>query len=141
MISQQQHDIHVPEEETPPPLDQKQPSAPVSSHAYKDEVQPAEKTPAGVENTTDAYQYPPQHKKSKPHVVLFIIATVCFGVGLLSLVIYDSLPPGSEMLAFLLICMVLFAFISGAALFLLGLAVYFNEKYNEKYREYSSGSD
>jgi len=31
MISQQQNDIHVPEEGTPPPLDQKQPSAPTFS--------------------------------------------------------------------------------------------------------------
>ncbi|MGZ3611265.1 MAG: hypothetical protein ACXVBU_14515, partial [Ktedonobacteraceae bacterium] len=48
----------------------------------KDEVQPGEKAPAGDENTTDAFLYPPQQKKSKPYMVWFKRAGVCVGVGL-----------------------------------------------------------
>ena len=59
----------------------------MAPQAYKDEVQPGEEAPAGDENTTDAFLYPPQQKKSKPYMVWFKRAGVCVGVGLLSIVI------------------------------------------------------
>ena len=59
----------------------------MAPQAYKDEVQPGEEAPAGDENTTDAFLYPPQQKKSKPYMIWFKRAGVCVGVGLLSIVI------------------------------------------------------
>jgi hypothetical protein len=100
----------------------------MNPQAYKDEVQPGEKAPARVENTI-AFKYPPQRKKSKPHIVLFIIASACVLLGLLSLVIALSLPVGLVYPRGLLGYFVsfigpLYGFFSGTILFLIGLIVY-----------------
>ena len=99
----------------------------MTPQAYKDEVQPGEKAPAGDENTTDAFLYPPQQKKSKPYMGWFIIAGVCVVVGLLCMMIgVFSWYTNEGVLVFILGSF--FAFIGGVAFFLTGLLVYLLEK-------------
>ena len=94
----------------------------MNSQAYKDEVQPAEKAPADVEHTNGAFQVPPPHKKSIAYKVLFTLAFVCFGVGLLS---YGNNPSFSgELEGMWTIMIITFAFVSGVVLFLIGLLFY-----------------
>ena len=94
---------------------------------YKEKILPGEKAPASVENTTDAFLYPPQQKKSKPYMVWFIIAGVCVVVGLLTMMIgFFSWNTNEGVLVFILGSF--FAFIGGVAFFLTGLLVYLLEK-------------
>jgi hypothetical protein len=100
---------------------------------YKEEVQPGEKTPDRVENTADAYKYPPQQKKSKPYMVWFKRAGVCVGVGLLSIVMgfviaffwmTNFLENALGILMVTFVFLPLFALVGGVAFFLTGLLVY-----------------
>ena len=90
----------------------------------KDEVQPGEKAPAGDENTTDAFLYPPQQKKSKPYMVWFTLGFVCLGVGLLLPLLLNENSFEGEMAAGLVLFTIMFAFICGAVLITIGLLVY-----------------
>jgi hypothetical protein len=103
----------------------------MTPQAYKDEVQPAEKTPADVEKTKDAFQNPPQQKKPIAHKVSFTLAFVCFGVALLSFTMANWYHPDTGTyeenliiiftLGFLL---PLFASIIGVFLLIIGAAFY-----------------
>jgi hypothetical protein len=94
MISQQQNSIHVNEE----------------------------KAPASIENTTDAFQDPPPHKKSKAYKRLFTLGFVCLGVGLLLLLNESSFE--GEMVGGLVLLTIMFAFICGVVLIALGVAFF-----------------
>jgi hypothetical protein len=96
----------------------------MNSQAYKDDVQPAEKTPADVEHTKGAFQYPPPPQQKKPiaHQVLFTLAFVCFGVCLISFLILHDVE--GEMAGGLVLLTIMFAFVSGVILLALGVAFY-----------------
>ena len=96
MISQQQNSIHVNEE----------------------------KAPASIENTTDAFQDPPPHKKSKAYKILFTLGFVCLGVGLFLLLLLNENSFEGEMAAGLVMLTIMLTFICGAVLITLGVAVF-----------------
>jgi hypothetical protein len=96
MISQQQNSIHVNEE----------------------------KAPASIENTTDAFQDPPPHKKSKAYKILFTLGCVCLGVGLLLLLLLNENSFEGEMAAGLVLFTIMFAFLCGVVLITIGVAVF-----------------
>ena len=105
----------------------------MAPQAYKDEVQPGEEAPAGDENTTDAFLYPPQQKKSKPYMIWFKRAGVCVGVGLLSIVIAfviallrmtNFLENAEGILMVTFYYLPLLALVGGLGFFITGLLVY-----------------
>ena len=105
----------------------------MAPQAYKDEVQPGEKAPAGDENTTDAFLYPPQQKKSKPYMVWFKRASVCVGVGLLSIVIAllwmtNFLENAEGILMVTFYCLPLLALVGGVGFFTTDLLVYHTDR-------------
>ena len=83
-----------------------------------------EKAPASILNTTDAFPDPPPHKKSKAYKRLFTLGFVCVGVGLLLLLLLNEHSFEGEMAAGLVLFTIMFAFICGAVLITLGVAVF-----------------
>ena len=100
MISQQQNSIHVNEE----------------------------KAPASIENTTDAFQDPPLYKKSTAYKTLFTLGFVCLGVGLLLFMLLSENSFEGEMAAGLVLFTIMLAFICGAILITLGVAVFTTDR-------------
>ena len=83
-----------------------------------------EKAPARIENPADAFQDSPPHKKSKAYQILFTLGFVCLGVGLLLLLLLNENSFEGEMAAGLVLFTIMLAFICGAVLITLGVAVF-----------------